>query len=66
MKCVKGLHDNASFFGDFGDLVLHTGRRYWFHSKDSKKATMYVYGRIVNLEFESLEMSITEMYHIRS
>ena len=25
-----------------------------------------LYGRIVNLEFESLEMSATEMYQIRS
>ena len=25
-----------------------------------------LYGRIVNLEFESLGMSVTEMYHIRS
>ena len=25
-----------------------------------------IYGRIVNLEFENLEMSVTEMYRIRS
>ena len=25
-----------------------------------------LYERIVNLEFESLSMSVTEMYHIRS
>ena len=25
-----------------------------------------LYGRIVNLEFESLEISVTEMYQIRS
>ena len=50
------------YFLKFGTLVLHTCSRYWFHSKPLRE----LYGRIVNLEFESLGMSVTEMYHFWS
>ena len=34
--------------------------RYWFHFKAAKRFILY--GRIDNLEFESLEISVTETY----
>ena len=42
----------------FFTLVEDTGSIPWILRE--------LYGRIVNLEFESLEMSVTEMYQIRS
>ena len=49
------------FFREFGDLVLHSSD----DTGSIPRILRELYGSIVNLEFESLEMSVTEIYRAK-